>query len=226
MQDLEKMLTRRTLLRGTFALGAVALLTPGVFAEELSHTPPLTEGPFYPDKLPLDTDNDLIIINNSLTPAIGEVTHLSGRITDASGSPIRNAMIEIWQCDAKQVYLHTSDSIPKDKQRDHNFQGYGRFQTASTGEYRFRTIKPVPYPGRPAPHIHFKVWKGNQELLTSQFFIAGFAGNRNDGIYRAVGDAVQRELVQTEFKPIKESKVGELAAHFDIVIGRTPRDND
>ena len=127
-------------------------------------TPPLTEGPFYPDKLPLDTDNDLIIINNSLTPAIGEVTHLTGRILDASGSPIRNAMIEIWQCDAKEVYLHTPDSIPKDKQRDNNFQGYGRFQTASTGEYRFRTIKPVPYPGRPAPHIHFKVWKGNQRV--------------------------------------------------------------
>src|SRR5258706_2425663 len=97
--------------------------TAGAFAEELFRTPSQTEGPFYPDKLPLDTDNDLIIINNSLTPAIGEVTHLTGRITDASGSPIRNAMIEIWQFDAQDVYLHTSDSILKDQQRQHKLLG-------------------------------------------------------------------------------------------------------
>ncbi|HYV27675.1 MAG TPA: intradiol ring-cleavage dioxygenase, partial [Candidatus Eisenbacteria bacterium] len=55
---------------------------PGAFAEELMRTPRQTEGPFYPDKLPLDTDNDLILVNDSITPAVGEITHLSGRILD------------------------------------------------------------------------------------------------------------------------------------------------
>jgi protocatechuate 3,4-dioxygenase beta subunit len=214
------------MLRGGLALGAMALFAPGVFAEQLERTPPLTEGPFYPDKLPLDTDNDLIIINNSLTPAIGTITHLTGRIMDSSGEPIRNAQIEIWQCDANEVYLHTSDSIPKDKQRDKNFQGYGRFETASSGEYRFRTIKPVPYPGRPAGHIHFKVRKGGAELLTSQIFIRGFAGNQRDGVFRGVRDPIERELVSTDFKLIKGSTIGEVSAHFNIVIGRTPSDPD
>ena len=45
---------------GTLALGAAAFTTPGAFAEELVRTPRQTEGPFYPDKLPLDTDNDLL----------------------------------------------------------------------------------------------------------------------------------------------------------------------
>ena len=55
--------------------------------------------------------------------------------------------------------------------------------TGSTGEYYFRTIKPVPYPGRPAPHIHFKIKKGDRELLTTQFMITGLPGNKVDGIF-------------------------------------------
>ena len=116
--------------------------------------PQQTEGPFYPDKLPLDTDNDLLIINDAITPAVGEVTHLSGRILDAKGDPVRNAVVEIWQGDNNGAYLHTGTS--NGDKRDTNFQGFGRFLTGSTGEYYFRTIKPVPYPGR-TPHIHFKV---------------------------------------------------------------------
>ncbi len=123
------------------------------------------------------------------------------------------------------MYLHTGDSDSKKDQQDKNFQGFGRFTTGSTGEYRFRTIKPVPYPGRPAPHIHFKVKKGDRELLTSQFNIAGHPGNSLDGIAME-GTLFERELLQAEFKPIKGSKTGELAANYNIVLGRTPDDRN
>jgi protocatechuate 3,4-dioxygenase, beta subunit len=204
------------------ALGAAFFTTRGLFAEQLIRTPPLTEGPFYPDKLPLDTDNDLIIVNDKITPAIGEITHLSGRILGPSGSPIRNATVEIWQCDANEVYLHTGDSGSTRNKQDKNFQGFGRFTTASTGEYYFRTIKPVPYPGRPAPHIHFKVKRGGRELLTTQLMINGFPGNENDGIFFSAGSLLDRELIMADFKPLPGSKIGELTARFDIVLGRTP----
>ena len=213
--------TRRAFLG---AAGLSLCTTPGLFAEQLFPTPSLTEGPFYPDQLPLDTDNDLIIVNKNLTPAIGEITHLTGRVLGPTGSPIKDATIEIWQCDANAVYIHTSDSGPKAQQRDKNFQGFGRFTTGSKGEYRFRTIKPVPYPGRPAPHIHFKVKKGDRTLLTSQFFVRGHPGNDRDGIAR-VGNPLDRELLMVDFKPVKESKIGELAAFFEIVLGRTPTDS-
>jgi protocatechuate 3,4-dioxygenase beta subunit len=222
----QRPLSRRHLLRGGLAIGALALFTPGVFAEQLARTPSMTEGPFYPDKLPLDTDNDLIVVSDSITPAVGEITHLTGRVLDAGGEPIKDALIEIWQCDAKGVYIHTSDSVPNGDRQDKHFQGYGRFTTASSGEYRFRTIKPVPYPGRPAPHIHVKIKKAGRELLTTQLFVAGYAGNARDNVYRGVRDLVDRELVSADFKPIKGSKTGELAAQFDIVIGRTPADQD
>jgi protocatechuate 3,4-dioxygenase beta subunit len=70
------MLNRRQMIRHT-AFTAAAMTTPGLFAEELSRTARQTEGPFYPNKLPLDTDNDLLIVNDALTPAVGKVTHLS-----------------------------------------------------------------------------------------------------------------------------------------------------
>ena len=210
---------RRTFLRTAAAtLGAAWFTTPGLFAEELARTPRLTEGPFYPDKLPLDTNNDLIVVNNSATPALGEVTHLTGKVLSQSGEPIRDAVVEIWQVDQKGVYLHSADSGRR--QRDANFQGFGRFTTASSGEYKFRTIKPVTYPGR-TPHIHVKVKKGNRELLVTQIFIAGHPQNARDAVFRGLNGLVERELVQTEFKPVPGSKIGELAAKFDIIIGRT-----
>ena len=209
---------RRLFLR-TFALGAAAFTTRGVFAEELIRTPPQTEGPFYPNKLPLDTDNDLIIVNDTITPAVGEVTHLSGRILDAKGNPVRNALVEIWQVDHNGSYIHTRD--PNRDKHDSNFQGFGRFLTGSTGEYYFRTIKPVPYPGR-APHIHFKVRKGKGELLTTQCYIKGEARNERDGVYRGIRDRKARESVTIDFAPIKDSRIGELAARFDLVLGTTP----
>jgi protocatechuate 3,4-dioxygenase beta subunit len=217
--------TSRRAFLGTVALGVAALRAPLAFAEELERTPPMTEGPFYPDKLPLDTDNDLIIVNDNLTAAVGEITHLTGRILGPSGSPIKNAVIEIWQCDANQVYLHTGDSEYKKDQQDRNFQGFGRFTTGSDGGYYFRTIKPVPYPGRPAPHIHVKVKKGGRELLTTQMMIAGHPGNEIDGVVRGgTRNLIDRELLMVDFQPIKGSKIGALAAHFEIVLGRTPDD--
>ncbi|TWT29437.1 dioxygenase family protein [Blastopirellula retiformator] len=216
--------SRRRWMAGAF--GIACFSNRGLLADYLYPSPSLTEGPFYPNKMPLDQDNDLILINDSITPAVGEITHLTGRVLSTSGEPIRNATVEIWQCDANAVYLHTRDSAGKQDQQDKNFQGFGRFETASTGEYRFRTIKPVPYPGRPAGHIHAKVKVGGREVLTTQIFVRGAVGNARDGVYRSAGDLIDRELVTTDFTPIADSKIGELAATFDFVIGRTPDDRD
>lgn len=209
---------RRRFLAGC-GLSLAALSVPGAFAEELIRTPRQTAGPFYPDHLPLDTDNDLLILNDALTPAVGEVTYMSGRILDARGEPVRGAVVEIWQCDSGGAYLHsrTGNADKKDK----NFQGFGRFFTGSTGEYLFRTIKPVPYPGR-TPHIHYKVKAKGKELLTTQCYIQGHPGNERDGIWKSIKDEKARASVTVDFVPLPGAKAGELAAKFDIVLGVTP----
>jgi protocatechuate 3,4-dioxygenase, beta subunit len=210
--------TRRRFLGG-LTLAAAALAVPGAFADALTLTPSQTEGPFYPDHLPLDMDNDLLIIKDSITPAVGAITHLSGRVLDARGEPIKNAVVEIWQVDHSGAYLHSRSG--NSGSRDKNFQGFGRFETGSTGEYRFRTIKPVPYPGR-TPHIHVKVKRGDRELLTTQCYVKGEPQNERDGVLRGIRDTAARESVIVEFAPIPSSKINELAARFDIVIGITP----
>lgn len=217
---------RRDALRTMAAATTAAIFTGGLsqrgaFAEELIKTAHMGEGPFYPDKLPLDTDNDLLIINDSITRAIGEITHLAGRVLTASGSPVRNAFVEIWQVDNNGVYLH-SGSSDKDK-ADANFQGYGRFLTDHKGQYYFRTVKPVTYPGR-TPHIHFGVSKNGKRIFTTQMLINGHPGNENDGLFRSVTDPLLRETVLVDFNSIPDSKIGELSANFDIILGVTAED--
>ena len=202
------------------ALGSAGLFAPGAFAEELLRTASVEEGPFYPDKLPLDTDNDLLIVNDSLNPAIGEVAHLSGRLLDGRGDPIKNALIEIWQVDSKGVYLRDRPAHPG--KYDTNFQGFGRFLTGSTGEYYFRTIKPLAYSGRPAPHVHFAVKIKGRDKWTTQLFVKGDPGNARDRIYQDIRDPNAKESVTVEFLPVKSSRVGEVSAKFDIVLGYTP----
>jgi protocatechuate 3,4-dioxygenase, beta subunit len=210
--------SRRQFVR-SIAIGASSLTASSAMAEALTLTPAQTEGPFYPDRLPLDTDNDLLIIGDSRSPAVGEVTHLGGRIVDADGTPLRNALIEIWQVDGNGVYLHSRSAGEK---RDANFQGYGRFTTSSSGEYYFRTVKPVAYPGR-TPHIHVMVSRHGKPLLTTQLYVRGESRNERDGVFRNIRDQRQRESVLVDFKPL-ERAAGELTASFDIVLGLTPEE--
>lgn len=216
--DTLSVFTRRQFARYA-SFGAAMLTIPGAFAEELDKTPDMAEGPFYPDHLPLDTDNDLLIVNDQITPAVGEITHLSGRILDKNGQPVRSAFVEIWQCDTNGSYLHSGSS--NRSQYDQNFQGYGRFMTGKSGEYYFRTIKPVPYPGR-TPHIHFAVSVNGQRLLTTQMLIKGHPQNESDVLFRQIQDPAQRALLVTSFEPLPESRLGELSASFDLVLGQTP----
>ncbi len=218
MTTIHSYCSRRRFLGG-LGLGVVALHAPGVFADELMKTPQQTEGPFYPNKLPLDTDNDLIIVNDTITPAVGEITHLSGRILDSKGDPIRNVLVEIWQVDNNGAYLH--EGSENHNKQDKNFQGFGRFLTASNGEYYFRTIKPVPYPGR-TPHIHFAVKIKGRQKWTSQCYVKGEPLNARDGIYRSLKDQKARDALTIDFAPVKNSRIRELAARFDIVPGFTP----
>lgn len=213
--------TRRRFLQG-LAVGAAFFSAPGAFAEELIRTPAQTEGPFYPDRMPLDTDNDLLVINDDITPAVGEITHLSGRILDARGEPIRSAVVEIWQVDHNGSYLHSKGANPQNgSARDSHFQGFGRFLTGSTGEYYFRTIKPVPYPGR-TPHIHVAIKIKGREKFTTQCYIKGEPKNSADGVLADIRDPKQKASVIIPFTAIPGSRIGELRAKFDIVMGYTP----
>ena len=216
MRDIN--IVRRSFLQRSL-VSAPLFCVPGLMAQALTQTPHQTEGPFYPDKLPRDTDNDLIILNDSLTPAIGTIAYLSGKVTDLKGNPLRNCLVEIWQVDQNGVYLHSRGGSRE--KIDSNFQGYGRFLTDAKGNYFFRTIKPSPYSGR-TPHIHMAVSAKGKRRLTTQCYIKGEPRNLKDFILKKIKDRDARESLIVPFKPVKSSKIGEVTANFDIVLGWTP----
>lgn len=182
-------------------------------AQQLLPTPSQMTGPFYPEEPPLDHDNDLTRVRGASGVAEGRITDISGRLLDVSGSPVRATRIEIWQCDARGLYHHPRDRAGA---RDPKFQGFGHAITDNGGRYRFRTIQPVPYPGR-TPHIHFAVRPDFDEPFITQLYVAGEPHNAGDALYDSIPPE-RRRLVTADFTPAGTT----LAAKFDIILGATP----
>jgi protocatechuate 3,4-dioxygenase beta subunit len=207
--------TRRRLLTGLAGLAA-----SGSVLAKLLPTPAQMAGPFYPLEFPLDDDNDLTRVKGRPGAAKGQIADLSGRVLDADGRPLRNARVEIWQCDANGRYHHPHDKGPPP---DPNFQGFGHARTDEFGRYRFRTIRPVPYPGR-APHIHMAVLLPGRAAFVTQLYVADEPLNQGDMIFRSLSQE-QRKRVVADFTPVNSSEIA-LAARFDIVLASghgTPR---
>jgi protocatechuate 3,4-dioxygenase beta subunit len=207
---------RRLLLLG---LGGFLLAGPAS-AARLVATPEQTTGPFYPIEPPLTRDNDLTRVAGSQGRAKGRIADVAGQLLDVNGRPIRNARIEIWQCDANSRYHHPRD---RGGAIDENFQGFGHAITDTDGRYRFRTIRPVPYPGR-TPHIHVAVFADGAEPFATQLYVAGEPLNARDLLYQHIPPD-RRRLVTAAFEPTQGGS-GPLRAQFDIVLGAadgTPR---
>lgn len=208
--------SRRRILAATLPL-AVATLTPNVVAAaSLLPTPSQSLGPFYPVTLPLDRDADLARVTGRSDPASGIITHVFGRVTDVEGRPLSGARIEIWQCNAFGRYHHPS--APANAPIDENFQSYGETITDAEGAYRFRTIRPVPYPGR-APHIHFAIKGQGFDRLVTQMYVEGEPDNARDGLLRRVRDPAARASLIVPLAAAPQVETGALAGTFDIVLG-------
>jgi len=195
-------------------LGSAALALPRVAAAALLPTPRQMEGPFYPTTLPLDGDADLLTVAGRSGTAHGIPTHVFGRLLDVEGRPIAGARIEIWQCDAFGVYHHPrSPGIA-----DPNFQGFGATVANADGAWRFRTIRPVPYPGR-TPHIHFAVLPPGGERFITQMYVAGESLNDRDMLLSRVRDPDERARLIVPLVAADDLEPGALSGRFDIVLG-------
>jgi protocatechuate 3,4-dioxygenase, beta subunit len=206
--------------RRAFVLGAAASVTilavPGrtPAATALTPTPRQTSGPFYPTSLPLDADADLVSVAGRAERAAGVVTFVSGRVLAADGRPMRGVRIEIWQCDAFGRYHHPRAG----GEADPNFQGYGSTTADGYGGYRFRTIRPTPYPGR-TPHIHFAVSGEGVQRFTTQMYVEGEPLNDTDFLLSRIRDPQARARVVVPLRAADAVEPGALSADFDIVLG-------
>lgn len=198
---------RRTLTAALVFAPAVWLQVRAKAVPTLRATPPQTEGPFYPVAFPKDSDFDLLR-NGEQSYTKGQSAWVEGNVSDLAGKPVAGAQVEIWQCDHEGHYHHPGDG----GKADQRFQGFGRVAVGADGSYRFRTMRPLAYAGRTA-HIHVKVKLGQRDLLTTQIYVAGDAGNTRDFLLRNLNDADRAALTI----PFVQSSDG-LKARFPIVI--------
>jgi protocatechuate 3,4-dioxygenase beta subunit len=224
MNKPEKGFSRRQMLEMAIGLGGFTL-TGGlgsISAQEIKRilTPEQIMGPFYPLVRPLDQDADLTVIKGRRGQAEGKVIHLSGRVLNRNGEPVRGAKIELWQANANGRYAHATDT--NRSPLDPNFQGYGVQFTDAKGQYRFKTIKPGAYPISPVvmrpPHIHFDIAGKNDRLITQMYF-PDDPLNEKDSIFNELGShkdaAIGKILPST-----KELGTDSLVLTWDIVLER------
>ena len=169
------------------AAAVVRLRATPEIADADEPTPAISEGPFYTPRSPR---------RRSIVPAGARGTRLTltGRVLTTSGRPVRRAVVDFWQCDARGVY----------DERGFRFRGHQL--TDARGRYSLATVVPGLYPGR-TRHIHVKVRTPGGRVLTTQLFFPGVPGNRSDGLFEA-------ECVVRRWRRVG----GARAALFDFVL--------
>ncbi len=174
----------------------------------------------FPRSILRPTDADLT--KQSTGEPIGARIVVAGRVSDEDGRPVRNSLIEVWQCNAAGRYHHWRDR--HDAPLDPHFHGFGKMLTDDEGNYRFVSIKPAPYPWRnhsnawrPA-HIHFSLF-GNayaQRLITQMYF-PGDPLIPLDPIFNSVRESLRERLVSTFSLDLTVEGTA-LGYRFDIVL--------
>jgi protocatechuate 3,4-dioxygenase beta subunit len=212
---------RRRHLITTSLTAAACLAAPALASPARMRLPRMTEGPFYPSRAwradwP-DQDADLTTLRrkDGVLRARGEWLGLEAQVLDSAGRAIDGAEVEIWQCDALAAYRHPN--VPATEGRfDPGFQGFGATVSGRGGELRFRTIRPVAYPGR-TPHIHLKISHASFGSLTTQLFVAGDPGNARDFLWRQLDASAQEAAALRLTTALTDSGLRWLARHALVV---------
>jgi protocatechuate 3,4-dioxygenase beta subunit len=209
----------------SMAAATAGFTVAGSLAEALTLTPQQTQGPYYPlaDDIPLDKDNDLVQLDDNLSPASGVVTYVSGRVLTGSGTPIRGALVELWHADIGGNYTYNVGT-GRNPAADANFAGFGQYLTGSNGAYKFRTVRAGLYPGR-TRHFHWGITiPGELSRFTTQTYWSGEPQNTSDGVLTGILNSEQRASVILSFTPVPGTTTGEVQATWDIIMGLTPMD--
>jgi len=178
----------------------------------LRQTPSQTVGPFFSKALIHEGWNDL-----TTRGASGQIIVITGRVLDGDGTPVPDALLEIWQANAAGRYNHPDDT--RDTPLDPHFSGFGRVGTDAQGRFRFRTITPGSVPGvgasLQAPHINVSVFaRGLLKRLVTRIYFPDEPLNARDPVLTALPDTARRATLIA--RPAEgESK---LELHFDIVL--------
>ena len=195
-------ISRRELVEGGVAIG-VALLAPpalGAGAAALELTPENELGPFYKKGAPESAN--LVVPGDPGLPLV-----VSGKVLDASGTPLRGAIVEVWHADGRGVY---------------DLEGYryrARLTAAPDGTYRFQTLMPGHYPQRVAQHIHYRVSAPGRKVLVTQLYFATDPAFAGDPDHNYAKDPILEDRRLIRAVTLDESGGPRAAVVFDTVLG-------
>lgn len=212
--------SRRDLVGLAVCAPGLTLLAGPLLAQEAKRqmTWPLPLGPFYPGIKLLDQDGDLTRVGKGRA-AQGKVIHLMGRVVNLKGEPVKGARVEIWQADSVGRYKHPSD--PNPVIADPHFQGFAVQKTDAQGRYRFKTVKPAPYPGLTTawrtPHIHFDV-SGKFDRVVTQMFFPGEPLNAQDRSFNSMSSAYRELSTAKLLPPTRDVDASSIIAVYDLVL--------
>lgn len=150
----------------------------------LEATSSQTVGPYLHIGLTWYTPTDLA------PPGVsGERVTIEGRVTDARGAPVSDALVELWQANAEGRYAHPADEGKASIES--NFRGWGRCPTDDNGMFAFATIKPGRVPGpagtMQAPHISVTIFmRGLLKHLSTRIYFPGDPANAQDAVLNLV----------------------------------------
>ena len=207
------LVTRRHLVVGAAAVASVSAAK----SQNLVATSAQDLGPFYPLIRPADHDADLTRLKGRSGTAMGQPIQVIGKVVDLHGNPIRNARVDLWQCNAAGRYDHPGDRA-NPAALDPNFQGFARLATDRDGQFKFRSVKPKDYGtpiGRRTPHIHFAI-DGRAERLVTQMYFPGEPLNDIDFVLK---NALPRESVIAESIDRLSGDPQALAYRWAVVLG-------
>jgi protocatechuate 3,4-dioxygenase alpha subunit len=170
-------------------------MAPNPTTTKLVTTPGQTVGPFFSVGLDRPEWADMTRHDPE-----GERITIEGQVLDGDGAPVPDALIELWQANAAGRYDHVADE-QADKKIDPNFHGYGRVATDAQGQFRIKTVKPGPVPGRgnalQAPHINIAFFaRGLLRQLYTRIYFSDEAGNASDPLLSSIeDDGVRQTLI-------------------------------
>jgi protocatechuate 3,4-dioxygenase alpha subunit len=178
-------------------------------------TPSQTVGPWFAYGLTPEGKYDWsdLATGNLITPdVVGDRIRIEGIVRDGDGTPLQDAMIEIWQADGQGRFPGRSNGAAPNT----SFKGFGRCATDQQGLFWFDTVKPgvIAGPdGKPqAPHILVAVFaRGLLTHLYTRLYFADEAANASDPILKLV-PADRRDTLIAK----KETHAGKTLYRFDI----------
>ena len=179
--------------RLVFASAALFVAPSAVLAQQCRVTPRDALGPFYVKGAPAQAD-----LCASATGGAQKLT-VSGRVLGTPDcAPLAGALVEVWQADVRGDYTQ----VTAGRRDDPGCLLRASLTTDAGGRYRFQTIVPGEYPGRPR-HIHYRVSAKGYATLVTQLYFAPERGIPEDLVVKMA------------------QKDGTLAASFDVTLSRT-----